>query len=123
MSLTYYGTTAASTSANPPICILSVVGGKIQYPGDLSSGARGGRVWLYNSTNLAADLVVTANVGAISDGRALGMSNGDILIGVVNAGVGAAVSSDGGVYVGVLYSSISTAAGFSITSNYTSYTT
>jgi len=119
MTMTYYGTTAATTSQNPPLSLVSVMGGTIPYSGDLSSGAKGGRLWLYSSTNAASDLAVTANVGAITDGRALGMKNGDVLIGVTNGTGGSALSSDATPFIGVLYSSISTAAGFSICSNYT----
>lgn len=78
MTMTYYGSTAPSTSANPPVQLHSVIGGKIQHPGDLSTAPTGGQLWFYASTNAVADVV---GVGVFTDGGALGMVNGDHLFG------------------------------------------
>ena len=115
MTMTYYGTTAVSTSRNPPSLLYSVVGGQLQYPGDLTTKAMGGKVWFYSSTNAPTDV---DDAGSISDGGRLGMSRGDVLIGVVNGG---AATTDCYPYIGILNSTESTlsTAAYNITSNYT----
>ena len=124
MTMTYSGTTAGSTSRNPPNLLYSVVGGKIQYPGALGGGAavypsgggpRGGKLWFYSSTNVMTDL---DDAGSIQDGVALGMVQGDVMICVFNGGT---ATTDAYVFLGVLNStesSLSTGA-FNISSNYT----
>ena len=118
MTQTYYGTTAGSTQKNPPSLIYAVIGGQVPTPGDLTTKAMGAKVWFYSSTNAPADMVVTANPGGIVDGVRLGMTNGDILLGVVNGG---GATTDCYPYIGILYSSQTslTTGGFAITSNYT----
>lgn len=114
MTMTYYGTTATSTSRNPPVVLYSVVGGQLQYPGDLTTKAMGGKVWFYSSTNAQTDV---DDAGAFSDGGVLGMKPGDVLIGVVNGG---AATTDCYPYIGILNSTesnLSTAA-YNITSNF-----
>ncbi len=85
MTMTYYGSTAVSTSRNPPVQMMSVMGGKIQYPGDLSTAPSGGNWWYYVSTNAVADV---QGVGAFTDGGALGMQNGDLLFGTLVSSAG-----------------------------------
>lgn len=120
MTMTYLGSTAVSTAQNPPVLLYSCVGGKIQYPGVLhtsSTLARGGKIWFYSSTNAQTDV---DDAGAFSDGAQLGMTPGDVLIGVVT-GIGGGVSStDMYCYIGVLNSTESTLStgAFNITSNY-----
>ena len=120
MTMTYNGSTATSTAANPPVLLYSVVGGKIQYPGVLHTSttlARGGKVWFYSSTNAQTDV---DDAGAFSDGGRLGMTPGDILIGVVT-GIGGGISStDMYCYIGVLNSTESSlsSAAYNICSNY-----
>ena len=115
MTMTYFGATAASTAANPPVLLYSVVGGQIQYPGVLTASAKGGKVWFYSSTNAPTDV---DDAGAISDGGALGMKPGDVLIGVMNGG---AATTDCYPYIGILNSTESTltTAAYNITSNFT----
>ena len=114
MTMTYSGTTAVSTSQNPPVLLYSAIAG-IPYPGVLTTSPRGGKVWFYSSTNAPTDV---DDAGSISDGGRLGMTKGDVMICVQNGG---AASTDAFVFIGVLNStesSLSTAA-YNITSNYT----
>jgi len=115
MTMTYNGTTAGTTSKNPPLLLYSVVGGQIQYPGVLTTKAMGGKVWFYSSTNAPGDV---DDAGAIIDGGVLGMKPGDVLIGVVNGG---AATTDCFPYIGILNSTNSslTTAAYNITSNFT----
>lgn len=115
MTMTYFGSTATSTAANPAVLLYSVIGGQIQYPGVLTSRPMGGKVWFYSSTNLMTDC---DDAGAFTDGGQLGMRPGDLLLGVFNGG---AATTDSYAFIGVLNStasSISTAA-YNISSNYT----
>ena len=115
MTATYYGSTAGTTLANPPAEVFSVIGGKLQYPGVLTTSAKGGKVFFYSSTNTPSDM---NTAGTITDGAQLGMSPGDLLVGVFNGG---AATTDCYPYLGVLnstQSSLSTGA-YNITSNYT----
>lgn len=105
MALQYSGSTAGSTLANPPVLMAHAIGGHIQFassgstiarPG-LPTGANGGQLWFYSSTN-TGDTMAVATV--FNDGAALGMQNGDVLIGVFSS----ADSTHPFVYVGVLVS-------------------
>lgn len=116
MTMTYYGTTAGSTQRNPPVLMQSVIGGRIQYPGDLSSSPTGAQWWHYASTNAVAD--VSGAAGVFTDGGILGMQNGDLLFGIL-------VSSGGTTsflhYYGTLCSTNNSngTGAFSLTTNYT----
>lgn len=92
MTLAYNGTTAGSTLANPPVLLAAAIGGHVQFattgssasaPNNLNQGASGGKLWFYSSSNSAAEL---AGLNAFSDGVALGMTYGDIVIGVTATG-------------------------------------
>ena len=118
MTLTYSGSTAGSTASNPPMVIAQAVGGRVPWattgstdsPVDYSAG---GKVWFYSSTNLCQDLSSTAQVNAFSDGIALGMRKGDILIGVQTSGN----STAGQLYMGIIGAS-NASTGFSLTTAY-----
>lgn len=115
MTMTYLGTTAASSAANPPVVLAASVGGQIQWPGVLTTRAMGGKVWFYSSTNIMTDC---DDAGAFTDGGVLGMRPGDLLLGVFNGG---AATTDAYAFFGVLnstQSSLSTGA-YNIASNYT----
>lgn len=84
MSLTYNGTTAGSTLANPPVLMKSAMGGHLQYVTSGSTVApmtygSGAKIWFYASSNAASEL---AGAAAINDGVALGMTIGDVMLGV-----------------------------------------
>lgn len=78
MTITYNGTTAGSTSQNPPSVLAEVIGGQFSN----SPGLTGGKLWLYSSTNVIADLTAP---NAITDGAALGMKAGDPVIVVTSS--------------------------------------
>lgn len=105
MTVTYNGSTAGSTSANPPVDLTSVIGGKIAN----SPGLVGGKIWFYTSTNVAADMTAPA---AFGDGAALGMGVGDIVLGVTAS----AGSSSPIFYAGVV-GLVGASSGASLSSN------
>lgn len=114
----YVGSTATSTAANPPVVLGSVIGGRIQYAntgttsvlGNLPTGAAGGKLWFYSSTNLGSD---TAAAGFFNDGTALGMSAGDVILGVFSS----AASTAPYIYLGALVTSVGSTS-FAMSSNY-----
>ena len=74
--MSYLGSTAASTVANPPKRVDSGVLAMRNIRESTSVG-EGQGLWVYNSTNLTTDLAAS---GFFSDADRLGMRNGDILI-------------------------------------------
>lgn len=104
MALTYNGSTAGSTLANPPVLMWSAIGGHVQFASsgstagvsNLPVGASGAKLWFYSSTNNG---LTEMNAAAVfSDGPALGMSIGDVLIGVFSS----AASTTPFVYIAAL---------------------
>lgn len=79
MAAAYVGTTAASSVANPPIEMYNSLGGQGNRPG------AGSAMWYYNSTNSSTE-VTTANF--FTDGQALGMKVGDVVIAVYTTSAG-----------------------------------
>ncbi len=77
MTATYNGTTAGSTSANPPSLLAEVMGGKVAN----SPALTGAKLWHYTSTNFSTD-VSNAGTAVITDGQELGMAAGDLILGV-----------------------------------------
>jgi hypothetical protein len=77
MTITYNGTTAGSTSANPPLVVGQTMANVTNSP-----GLTGGKIWFYTSTNVAADLTAPA---AFTDGHSMGMKVGDIMLGVTSS--------------------------------------
>ena len=88
--MTYAGSTAASSVANPPMRIAGGLGG-VSEQSTASGGGRG--VWLYNSSHSTTQLTDTA---FFTDAYYLGMKAGDIVMGCQATG------SSIGVYMGVL---------------------
>lgn len=118
MTLTYNGSTAGSTAANPPNMLVQVAGGRVPWASSGSTDSpvdysAGGKVWFYSSTNLCQDLSSTAQVNAFSDGIALGMRKGDVLIGIQTSGNSTAPQ----LYLGVIGAS-NGSTGFSLTTAY-----
>lgn len=115
MTLSYSGTTAGSTLANPPVLLAAAIGGRANWVTSGSTAAvntygSGAKLWFYTSTNVAGDMVALNSIG---DGVSLGMTLGDILIGVItSAGSTAAL-----FYMGALVTS-GGATGFSLSSGY-----
>jgi hypothetical protein len=81
--MAYSGTTAASSLSNPPRRLIGGVGQITNSTGlttapTAAPGGQGGAVWVYTSTNLTTDLVVS---NFFSDGYYLGMRPGDLVMG------------------------------------------
>jgi len=115
MTVTYRGTSAGSTSKNPPNLLYSVIGGQVPFPGDLTTRPMGGKLWFYSSTNAPSDM---SGAGSIIDGGILGMKPGDIMLCVFNGG---AATTDSYMFAGVLNSTESTlsTAAYNLSSNMT----
>lgn len=117
MALTYNGATAGSTLANPPVLLEAAMGGHVNFAttgstagvSNLPTGASGAKIWFYSSSNTAAEL---AGAASINDGVALGMSIGDILIGVTST----AASTSPIAFMGVLVTSAGSTS-FCLSSN------
>lgn len=74
-----------STAPNPPVLLSAqpIAFGSTQ--GTLSaSGAGGGKLYAYNSTHLQTDI---GSSDFISDGQAIGMVAGDVIMGITASGV------------------------------------
>lgn len=87
MTVTYYGSTGGTggtSAANPPLHIAGGIGSPStgQEAGGLG-WLHGNKVWFYSSTNAPADM---AGVAAFSDGYALGMKAGDLVLGITASG-------------------------------------
>lgn len=79
MTGTYYGTTSASTLANPPVVIAQpMMGGLGNAP-----FLQGSKLWMWQSTNYSTD-IEAGGTPIITDGLALGMKTGDVMISVVS---------------------------------------
>lgn len=123
MTLTYRGSTAGSTLANPPVLLAAAIGGHVQYvtsgstaavSPNMPTGASGAKLWFYSSSNVGTDLVALNSIG---DGVALGMTIGDVLLGVQTS----ADSTSPFLYLAVLASSAG-ATGFGLSSSILSST-
>lgn len=79
MTGTYNGTTAGSTSQNPPILLAEVLGGRVTNAPNMT----GGRLWFYQSTNYSTD-IENGGTPIITDGKTLGMRVGDVLLSVAS---------------------------------------
>ena len=103
MAGTYYSSTFSSTSSNPPIHVMGGLGRQStgQETGSLG-WLHGNKVWFYSSTNGSSDCAV-ANF--FTDAVKLGMSPGDIVLGVTASGgttdVGV-VTGEHGIWIGVI---------------------
>jgi hypothetical protein len=84
-----------------------VTSGSTASPGTYGSGAK---IWFYASSNSADEMVALNTIG---DGAALGMTLGDILVGVVTT----AGSTAAKFYIGALVTS-GGATGFSLSAQY-----
>jgi cytolysin (calcineurin-like family phosphatase) len=114
--MAYQGSTAASSIANPPILVNgmgptpnysvagNVLGSSLQTT--TAFGAAGNNIWRYTSSDGSTLL---QGAGYFTDGLALGMHNGDILISVSQTSLGTSPTCQ----VGVLMTTNST-AGFNV---------
>lgn len=107
MALTYNGTTAGSTLANPPVVLEAAVGGHVLFANSGTSaggaaplGVSGAKLWFYASSNDPLSELQAS--GTFNDGVALGMTMGDVIICVKTT----AGSTTPFVALGVLVSSL-----------------
>ena len=113
--MAYYGTTAASTDRNYPVNLIGALNGpKNTYAGVLSPSTAqstaayvgGCGLWYYRSSDSST---IASSPGYFTDGLALGMKTGDVMLYVAQSSYGTSPS----VAMGVLVSSNST-AGFNL---------
>jgi hypothetical protein len=92
--MTYAGATMGSTVTNPPVSLTGLLSG-----GQASGlGMAGKSLWFYTSTHTAAECFA-ANF--FTDAKALGMKNGDIMLGVTGSAASTTPFLFGGVVVSV----------------------
>lgn len=117
--MAYSGTTAASSVSNPPRKIVEGIAGNAGTTGlttvPNAPGAQGGALWYYSSTNLTTDLVAS---DFFSDGKALGMRPGDMVMGTQFTSAGSSVITFQGAITGVSTSGASLSTGSLMTSTF-----
>lgn len=127
--MSYFGTTQASSIANPPRMVsapfasnapvtgstafLSTQGSTAAYAN--APGGNGGSLWVYSSTNLTTD-IVAANF--FSDGFYLGMKPGDIVMGSQFTSAGSSVITFQGSVQSVSTAGASLSTGSLMTSTF-----
>lgn len=117
--MAYYGSTASSSLANPPRLMVSAMVSLPETTG-LSTATnnqhlQGGQLWFYSSTNLSTD-ILAANF--FTDGKALGMKPGDIVIGNQFSSAGSSVQTFICSVTGVSTSGATLSTGASLTSTH-----
>lgn len=117
--MAYSGSTAGSTSANPPRKLMDGIAANQGTTGLTTApnvpGGQGGAIWVYTSTNLTTDLVAS---GFFTDGKSLGMRPGDIVMGSQFSSAGSSVTTFMGVITGVSTSGASLSTGSLMTSTF-----
>lgn len=117
--MAYSGSTAATTLANPPRKLIEGIAGMVGTTGlttaPASPGGQGGALWYYSSTNATTDIVAS---NFFTDGKALGMRPGDMVIGVQFTSAGSSVITFQGAITGVSTSGASLSTGSLITSTF-----
>lgn len=98
--MSYSGSTASSSVANPPNRVDSGLL-SMRNINESTSVAEGGGLWTYNSSNLTTDMQAS---NFFSDAQRLGMRNGDVLI----ASTFSTQSSTGHILVIGMISGVST---------------
>lgn len=128
--MAYFGTTAASSIANPPRLIsaaplatnpaiagstafLSTQGSTAVYAN--APGGGGGNAWIYTSTNLTTD-IVAANF--FSDGFYIGMRPGDLVMGTQFSSANSSAITFQGSIVAVSTAGASLSTGSLLTSTF-----
>ena len=97
--MSYNGSTAGSTLANPPNLMFAVMGGRVLNNGSTIGGTgagSGGQLWLYTSTD-SSTAPFAANY--FTDAQRLGMRAGDVVlqVGATGSTMGVALSVLGAV--------------------------
>lgn len=93
--MAYSGSTAASSVANPPRQLLTagmsmLTGSTGLTTAPSAPNGQGGGLWFYCSTNQSTDIAAT---GFFTDGKALGMRPGDMVMGVQFTSAGSSVTT------------------------------
>lgn len=128
--MSYYGTTQASSIANPPRLLTApfasnpAIAGSTMYLSTQGStaannanapGGGGGNLWFYASTNLTTDIVAS---NFFSDGFYIGMRPGDMVMGAQFSSLGSTVTSFMGAIVSVSTAGASLSTGSLMTSTF-----
>jgi len=128
--MSYYGTTQASSIANPPRQLIApfatnaAIAGSTEYLSTQGStaannpnapGGGGGGLWFYSSTNATTDLTAT---NFFSDGFYLGMRAGDVVMGNQFSSLGSSVTTFVGSIVSVSTAGASLSTGTLMTSTF-----
>ena len=118
--MSYSGSTAGTTSANPPKLV--VTGALAQTPATTglttapsAAGGQGGGLWYYASTNATTDLTAS---NFFTDAWYLGMRPGDCVMGVQFTSAGSSIVTFFGGITGVSTSGASLSTGSLITSTF-----
>ena len=128
--MSYYGTTQASSIANPPRQLIApfatnaALSGSPEYLSTQGStaannangpGGGGGGLWFYSSTNATTDITAT---NFFSDGFYIGMRAGDVVMGNQFSSLGSSVTTFVGSIVSVSTAGASLSTGSLITSTF-----
>lgn len=124
--MAYSGSTAATTSKNPPRLIS--MGGLYGRSGGINGttglttaptepNAQGGGLWAYVSTNKTTDMNAASNT-FFSDGDDIGMAPGDVVMAVQFSSAGSSAILSFHVVTGVSTSGASLSTGAVISSTY-----
>ena len=131
--MAYFGTTQASSIANPPrqlvapFAVNPALAGSTEYLSTQGStaannanapGGGGGGLWFYSSTNLTTDLAAAAQQPFFTDGFYMGMRAGDIVMGAQFTSLGSSVITFTGAIVSVSTAGASLSTGSFITSTF-----
>lgn len=110
--MAYSGSTAGTTSANPPRLIFAGMSNTPQTTGLTTApsapNGQGGALWYYNSTNTTTECQAS---NFFSDGYYLGMRPGDVVFGVSFTSAGSTVTMWMGAVTGVSTSGASLSTG------------
>jgi len=117
--MAYYGSTQASSVANPPRLLVGQIASVPKTTGLSTTTAQqhqqGGQLWFYSSTNLSTD-ILAANF--FTDGYYLGMRPGDVVIGNQFSSAGSSVQTFICTVTGVSTSGATLSTGASLTSTH-----
>ena len=128
--MAYFGTTQASSIANPPRSLIAPFAANAALAGSTmflstqgstaannpnAPGGGGGGLWFYASTNLTTDLTAT---NFFSDGFYIGMKPGDIVQGAQFSSLGSSVTTFVGAIVSVSTAGASLSTGSLMTSTF-----
>lgn len=117
--MAYYGSTQASSVANPPRLLVGQIASVPKTTGLSTTTAQqhqqGGQLWFYSSTNLSTDILAS---NFFTDGYYLGMRPGDVVIGNQFSSAGSSVQTFICTVTGVSTSGATLSTGASLTSTH-----